>query len=59
MDKKKHIKAKIKIRNHEVFGNIFKEKNKLEEQLEHIHEGWIQGKINQETMDKEKILMQD
>lgn len=37
--KLKNIKAKIKIWNHEVFENIFKEKKKLEEQMEHIHEG--------------------
>lgn len=57
--KPKHIKAKIKIWNQEVFGNIFKEKKKIEEKLEHIHEEWIQGNINQETVNKEKILMQD
>jgi len=55
----KQIKAKIKIWNQEVFGNIFKEKKKLEEQLEHIHEEWIQGNINQKTVNKEKVLMQD
>jgi len=55
--KLKHIKAKIKVWNHEVFGNIFKEEKKLEEQMEHIHEGWIQGNIDQDTVDREKNLM--
>lgn len=57
--KLKHIKAKIKVWNHEFFGNIFKEKKKLEEKMEHIHEGWIQGNIYQDTMDRKKKLMKD
>lgn len=40
------------------FGNIFKEKAKIEEQLEQIHKGWIIGDSNLDSADQEKILMQ-
>eukprot|EP00253_Pinus_taeda_P030366 PITA_30366 len=56
--KLKHIKIRLKTWNQEVFGNIFKEKNKLEEQMEQIHKEWIQGNINQETMNTEQKLIQ-
>eukprot|EP00253_Pinus_taeda_P010667 PITA_10667 len=56
--KLRYIKDKIRIWNKTVFGNIFKEKANLEEQLEEIHKGWITGDINSETVNKEKMLMQ-
>jgi len=57
--KLKHIKTRLKSWNQEVFGNIFKEKKKLEEQLEQTHKEWIQGNINQETTNTEQKIMQD
>lgn len=57
--KLKHIKNKLKSYNQEVFGNIFKEKKVLEDQLEQIHKEWIQGNINQETMNTKQTLMQN
>ena len=56
--KLRYIKDKIKIWNKTVFVNIFKEKSNLEGQLEEIHKGWITGDINSETVNKEKMLMQ-
>eukprot|EP00253_Pinus_taeda_P025402 PITA_25402 len=56
--KLKHIKNKIKEWNIKVFGNIFKEKIKIEEKLEKIHNDWIQGISIPDTADQEKILMQ-
>eukprot|EP00253_Pinus_taeda_P001720 PITA_01720 len=41
-----------------VFGNIFKEKTKIEEQLEKIHNDWIQGNNVSDSADQEKLLMQ-
>eukprot|EP00253_Pinus_taeda_P010716 PITA_10716 len=55
--KLKHIKTRLKTWNQEVFGDIFKEKKKLEEQMEQIHKEWIQGNINQETMNTEQKLI--
>lgn len=56
--KLRYIKDKIKIWNKTVFGNIFKEKANLEEQLEEIPKGWITGDINSKTVNKQKMLMQ-
>lgn len=56
--KLRYIKNKIKTWNIIFFGNIFKEKAKIEEQLEQIHKGWITGDSNLETTNKEKNLMQ-
>eukprot|EP00253_Pinus_taeda_P023436 PITA_23436 len=56
--KLKHIKYRIKEWNIKVFGNIFKEKIKIEEQLEKIHNEWIQGISIPNTVDQEKRLMQ-
>lgn len=52
--KLKHIKNRIKEWNIKVFGNTFKEKIKIEEQLEKIHNEWIQGISNPDKMDQEK-----
>lgn len=56
--KLRHIKACLKTWNHEVFGNIFKDKKDLENQLTLIHTDWLNGNINQETINQEQTLMQ-
>lgn len=58
-DKLKHLKTRLKSWNQEVFGNIFKEKKVLEEQLEQIHKEWIQGNMTQETRNTEQKLMHE
>ena len=54
----KFIKAKLKSWNREVFSNIFADKHHLEQQLEEIHNTWIQGGMSQESIDMERNLMQ-
>ena len=54
----KFIKTKLKAWNREVFGNIFADKQHLEQQLEEIHNTWNQGSILQESINTEKELMQ-
>eukprot|EP00253_Pinus_taeda_P030678 PITA_30678 len=44
--KLRYIKNKIKEWNTKVFGNIFKEKAKIEEKLEKIHKDWIEPEID-------------
>jgi len=56
--KLRYIRNKIKAWNVTVFGNIFKEKAKIEEQLEQIHKGWITGDSDLDSGDQENILMQ-
>eukprot|EP00253_Pinus_taeda_P001927 PITA_01927 len=50
------IKEKIKEWNRIVFGDIFKEKTRIEEKLEQIHKDWASGHSNEEYAEQEKIL---
>jgi len=46
----RHIKAKLRIWNQEVFGNIFEDKQDLEDQMTLIHNNWIKGGISQSPL---------
>eukprot|EP00253_Pinus_taeda_P033970 PITA_33970 len=50
------IKEKIKEWNRTVFGDIFKEKTRIEENLEQIHKDWASGHSNEEYAEQEKSL---
>ena len=56
--KMRYIRNKIKAWNVTFFGNIFKEKAKIEEQLEQIHKGWITGDSNLDSANQEIFLLQ-
>ena len=55
--KLKHIKAHLWTWNQEVFTNIFKENIVLEEQLEGLHNAYINEEISQDSILVEKDLM--
>eukprot|EP00253_Pinus_taeda_P018446 PITA_18446 len=50
------IKEKIKEWNRTVFGDIFKEKTRIEEKLEQIHKDWASGHSNEEYAEQERSL---
>ena len=56
--KLKHIKNKIKDWNVTEFGNIFKEKSIIEGRLEQIHKDWATGHNSEDSVEQEKVLMQ-
>ena len=54
----KHLKVRLHTWNQEVFGNIFEEKQALEDHMELIHNNWIKGDISQNSINTERNLMQ-
>lgn len=56
--KLKSIKLKIKEWNTTEFGNIFQDKQNLEDQLQEIHKDWSSGINKENSIEQERILMQ-
>ena len=56
--KLKFIKLKIKEWNTTEFGNIFKDKHNIEDQLSEIHKDWASGINKENSIEQERILMQ-
>jgi hypothetical protein len=45
--------------NKEIFGNIFKEKKKLEQEMGEIHQKWIQGLYSLDLIVREAKIRED